>query len=147
MNTIKQSKIVAYLQTSTDRPNVSIEHQRESITQWSNDNNAEVVSFYSDEDCHDLMYCAPSYEDMLNAISTGQLNLDAIVVYDYSRIGKNDFKLIDAFAIFKTHETKLISASEHQLREDVLQQMPGYEEYSKLMLFYSFLEMRGALCP
>ncbi|MDO6533851.1 recombinase family protein [Alteromonas stellipolaris] len=111
----KQPRIVGYLRVSTERQakeNHSLADQEESIKQWAEEHDAELLDMFVDEGRSGYKGQRPAFEKMLMEIQTGQLIVDYVVAYSQSRIARNERERHMAVHILEQVGARFVSIME-----------------------------------
>jgi DNA invertase Pin-like site-specific DNA recombinase len=81
--------VVAYIGTSTDRPQYSTEHQLDRIREFAAGRGMEIIRVFADEGEKSLRRRSrENLRQLIAEVATGQPGFKGILVYDVSRWGR-----------------------------------------------------------
>lgn len=110
----KIKKIIAYARYSSSHQNpVSIEIQLEGIEKYAKEKGYQIEKAFVDRaKSGGGMKNRSGFQDMMEKISTGSVECDAVVVYHYDRAGRNvhDMKVLER--LLQKHRKRFISVME-----------------------------------
>lgn len=117
-NDIENSKFnnaVAYLRVSSDRQakeNTSLDTQLTHITEFCKEHNLNLIKEYRDEGYSGYQGVRPSFGQMLYDIENNIIETNFIIVFDQSRIARNELTRLEADSLLKKKGVKLITTSD-----------------------------------
>lgn len=91
MNDGVKRKAYGYTRVSTDEqvPGASLENQRIAIQRYADENDIEIVGWFSDPGYSAKNANRPELQKMLEAIHSHKREIDFVIVYNVSRISRN----------------------------------------------------------
>lgn len=86
---VQMTKVVAYLRMSTEHQQFSIDNQVDYITKYALDHKMEIIRTYDDEGKSGVSAAGRNnFNRLIQDVVTGQIKIEAVLVYDVSRFGR-----------------------------------------------------------
>jgi putative DNA-invertase from lambdoid prophage Rac len=88
---------IAYLRVSTDEQ--TVQNQKLALERWAESNDFHILDFFADEAVSGRVPAVqrPSFQKMLQFV--GENLVDAVLVYELSRMGRSMFESLDAIKL------------------------------------------------
>ncbi len=113
--------VVGYCRLSRDEDKEnysSIEEQKRIIIDYAKTRNWNISNFYIDDNVSGYTFNRPEFTEMIEKVKCGKI--DAVIVKDLSRIGRNNGRVLVLIDDFKNMQKNLIAVSEMSGSYDVL---------------------------
>ena len=113
--------VVGYCRLSRDEDKEnysSIEEQKRIIIDYAKTRNWNISNFYIDDNVSGYTFNRPEFTEMIEKVKYGKI--DAVIVKDLSRIGRNNGRVLVLIDDFKNMQKNLIAVSEMGGSYDVL---------------------------
>ena len=113
--------VVGYCRLSRDEDKEnysSIEEQKRIIIDYAKTRNWNISDFYIDDNVSGYTFNRPEFTEMIEKVKCGKI--DAVIVKDLSRIGRNNGRVLVLIDDFKNMQKNLIAVSEMGGSYDVL---------------------------
>ena len=113
--------VVGYCRLSRDEDKEnysSIEEQKRIIIDYAKTRNWNISNFYIDDNVSGYTFNRPEFTEMIEKVKGGKI--DAVIVKDLSRIGRNNGRVLVLIDDFKNMQKNLIAVSEMGGSYDVL---------------------------
>ncbi len=113
--------VVGYCRLSRDEDKEnysSIEEQKRIIIDYAKTRNWNISDFYIDDNVSGYTFNRPEFTEMIEKVKGGKI--DAVIVKDLSRIGRNNGRVLVLIDDFKNMQKNLIAVSEMSGSYDVL---------------------------
>ncbi len=109
-------KVAAYIRVSTleqVKYGDSLDGQKESAKRWARENGHTIATWYVDEGRSAYKGThRPSFQQLIEDVSSGELAIDAILVFSLSRFSRRLLQQLNAFEILKNNDVTVLSITE-----------------------------------
>ncbi|MCF4174546.1 recombinase family protein [Vibrio sp. McD22-P3] len=109
-------KVAAYIRVSTleqVKYGDSLDGQKESAKRWARENGHTITTWYVDEGRSAYKGThRPSFQKLIEDVSSGELEIDAILVFSLSRFSRRLLQQLNAFEILKNNNVTVLSITE-----------------------------------
>lgn len=121
LNTFSQKQTknaIGYCRFSSDHQREeSIEAQQRIITEYANRNNYKIIDWYIDRGFSGKTVNRPSFQKMLDDISSGNCSFDTVIIHKMDRFSRNAVDAIKYKGILHDYGIELVSTVE-QIKDD-----------------------------
>ncbi|PCI26306.1 resolvase [Candidatus Kaiserbacteria bacterium] len=106
----RKKYIALYSRTSTSYQATGLEAQKRALKEYCRQNNIKSYRLFFDEGISGSKSSRPQLDVMMSEVRSG--NVDAVVVYSFSRFARSTQHLLSALQEFDQHEVSFVSLSE-----------------------------------